>query len=90
MGFSGQGNPSDRVPVTITVANNRIRVALGDFDSSQGQTLWVIFVNKISERANERPDLWKFNETTTPPHPVILSAGVGTTERLTSDLPPRP
>jgi len=65
IGFSGQGNPSDRVLVTITVANNRIRVALGAFDGAQGQTAWVIFVNKISERANERPGLWKFTETTT-------------------------
>src|SRR5262245_5339224 len=65
LGFSGQGNPSDRVPVTITVANNRIRVALGAFDSSQGQTAWVILVNRISERTNERPGLWKYIETTT-------------------------
>jgi hypothetical protein len=64
-GFSGQGNPSDRVPVTITVANNRIRVALDAFDSSQGQTAWVIFVNRIDERVKERPGLWKFIETTT-------------------------
>lgn len=65
IGFSGQGNPSDRVLVTLTAANNRIRVALGAFDSSQGQTAWVIMVNRITERANERPGLWKYIETTT-------------------------
>jgi hypothetical protein len=65
VGFSGQGNPSDRVPVTITVAGNRIRVALGAFDSSQGQTAWVILVNRIDERLKERPGLWKYIETTT-------------------------
>ena len=65
VGFSGQGNPSDRVPVVINTVGNRIRVALGAFDSSQGQTAWVILVSRIDERARERPGLWKYIETTT-------------------------
>jgi hypothetical protein len=62
IGFSGEGNPSDRVAVTITAVNNRIRVALGAFDSSQGQTAWVILVNRIAERITERPGLWRYIE----------------------------
>jgi hypothetical protein len=64
-GFSGQGNPSDRVAVTINTPGNRIRVALGAFAAGEGQTAWVIQVNRISERVNERPGLWTYIETTT-------------------------
>jgi hypothetical protein len=61
-GFSGQGNPSDRSLVTITVAGNRIKVSLGAFDATQGQTAWNVYVSRISERATERPGLWLFQE----------------------------
>jgi hypothetical protein len=59
-GFSGLGNPSDRVPVVINTVGNRIRIPLGAFDSSQGQTAWVILVSRIDERAKDRPGLWRY------------------------------
>jgi hypothetical protein len=61
-GFSGQGNPSDPTLVTITVAGNRIKVSLGPFDATQGQTAWNVYVSRIAERANERPGVWLYQE----------------------------
>lgn len=61
-GFSGQGNPSARVQVTITVAGRRPKVSLGAFATSEGQSAWVVFVNRISERGQERPGLWRVAE----------------------------
>lgn len=58
VGFRGYGNFSERAQVTITTTGNKIRVTLGAFDAAQGQTAWVVAVNRISERAQERPGLW--------------------------------
>lgn len=59
-GFSGQGNPSDRVQVVIATAGNRIKISLGAFAGSEGQNQWVILVSRISERTQERPGLWEY------------------------------
>lgn len=64
-GFRGYGTFSDPKSVGITVVGNMIRVGLGAFATGEGQTAWVIAVSRISERTQERPDLWLIAETTT-------------------------
>lgn len=64
-GFRGYGSFSDPKVVPVTVVGNMIRVPLAAFATGEGQTAWVIAVSRISERTQERPDLWLVAETTT-------------------------
>lgn len=61
-GFRGYGTFSERANLTIAVAGNKLQVTLGAFATSEGQDAWVVAVNRISERTQERPDLWLVQE----------------------------
>lgn len=57
-GFEGEGNPSERVAVTLTSAGKKIAVSLPAFATGEGQTAWRIAVTRIKERTEERSNLW--------------------------------
>lgn len=61
-GFRGYGTFSERNNLTISVLGNKLQVTLGAFAAGEGQTAWVVAVSRISERTQERPDLWLVQE----------------------------
>lgn len=63
IGFSGEGNPSDRSFATITVAGNTVSVDLPAFATSEGQTGWIVAGPRPDEIGQANPGLWKWAET---------------------------